>query len=87
MTDTPEHILKLQATFFLQKPLDERLRIGLGMMEEGRNMVEGALKRQNPHWSEGELKAAVFRRMYADEFLPDELNRIAQSFISYYTRR
>lgn len=82
--DTPEHVLRLQAQHFLLRPYDERFRIGLSMMEDGKRMVEDALRQQHPDWSVGELKAAVFRRMYRQDFEPDELERIAASFVAYY---
>jgi Rv0078B-related antitoxin len=77
MTDTPAHIQKLYTAFFLQKTDAERFCIGFQMIEDGQRMVQAALRRQHPGWSVGQLKVATFRRMYHNDFPPDELDRIA----------
>jgi hypothetical protein len=82
MTDTPEHIRKLQADFFKKKSVDERFKIGLDMTEDGRRMVEGALRQQHPEWSAAELKVGVFKRMYRPDFTPEKLDEIAQSYLA-----
>ena len=43
-------------------------------------MVADRFRRQHPDWSAGQLKAAVFERMYRDDFTTDEMKRIMASF-------
>lgn len=81
MNDTPEHIRKLQSDFFKKKSVDERFKIGLEMMEDGRRMVEAALRQQHPEWSAAELKVGVFKRMYRPDFTPEQLEIIAESYL------
>lgn len=84
MTDTPLHIRRMQAAIIRQKPLEERLRMVFEMMEGGQRMVEDRLARLHPDWSVGELKAAVFDRIYRDDFSTEELKRIKTSIIDRY---
>lgn len=50
-------------------------------------MVERSMKHRHPDWSEAELKAAVFERIYRDGFPPDELERIKASLIEFGQRQ
>ena len=76
MTDTSPEIRRLQGRIVLEKPLEERLRMVFEMMEGGQRMVSDSFCRQHPDWSTGQLKAAVFERMYRDDFTADEMKRI-----------
>ncbi len=80
MTDTPPDIRQLQGQIVGQKPLEKRLRMVFEMMEGGQRMVADRLRRQHPNWSIAELKAAVFERIYRDNFSKIEMKRIIDSF-------
>lgn len=82
MNDTPEHVRRLYVEFFNQKTDAERFKIGFQMMEDGRRMVEVALRQQHPEWSAAELKVGVFKRMYRPDFTPEQLEIIAQSYLA-----
>lgn len=76
MTDTPPDIRRLQGQIVRRKPLEDRLRMVFEMMEGGQRMVADRLSRQHPDWSAGELKAAVFERIYRNDFSEPEMERI-----------
>jgi len=86
MTDTPPEIRRLQGRIVLEKPLEERLRMVFEMMEGGQRMVANFLHRQHPDWSISQLKAAVFERMYRDDFTADEMERIITSIVACHER-
>jgi hypothetical protein len=87
MTDTPLEIRRLQGQIFLKKPLQERMRMVFEMMEGGQRMVSDFLRRQHPDWSTGQLKAAVFERIYRDDFTTDEMKRITESILAFHDRQ
>lgn len=84
MTDTPLEIRRLQGRIVLEKPLQERLRMVFEMMEGGQRMVTQRLRRQHPDWSEADLKAAVFERIYQGDFAPDEMARIKAAMVAFH---
>lgn len=57
------------------------------MMEAGQRMISDRLQRQHPEWSEAERKAAVFERMYRDDFSAEEMQRIKQACVDFHTKR
>lgn len=86
MTDTPLEVRRLQGRIVLEKPLQERLRMVFEMMEGGQRMVTDLLRRQHPDWSTGQLKAAVFERIYRNDFSVDEMERIKISIVDFHQR-
>ena len=84
MTDTPLDVRRLQGRIVLEKPLEQRLHMVFEMMEGGQRMVSDFLRRQHPDWSTGQLKAAVFERIYRDDFSADEMERIKASIVSFH---
>lgn len=87
MTDTSLEIRRLQGQIVLGKPLQERLHMVFEMMEGGQRMVSDFLRRQYPDWSTGQLKAAVFERIYRDDFAADEMERIKASILAFHNRQ
>ena len=57
------------------------------MMEGGQKMVADLLRRQHPDWSEAERKAAVFERIYRDDFTADEMERIRTAIIAHHNQQ
>ena len=86
MTDTPLDIRRLQGQIIRRKTLEERFRMVFEMMEGGQRMVDNQFRKRHPDWSEAERKAAVFERMYRDDFAPDELERIKASIVAFHQR-
>ena len=87
MSDTPLDIRRLQGQIVLGKPLQERLRMVFEMMEGGQQMVAERLLRLHPEWSDAKLKAAVFERIYRDDFSADEMKRIVESIVACYDQQ
>ncbi len=79
MNDTPEHVQRLYHEFFQRKTEAERFLIGIEMMEDGRRMVETALRQQHPDWSEHEMKIGMFTRIYGRDFTPEQVADIIAS--------
>ncbi len=84
MNDTPPHVQKLYSDFIMSKSVTERFRMGFDMSNEGRRMIEYSVARQHPNWSTGQLKAAVFERIYRDDFGADEMERIMASIAAFH---
>jgi DNA replication protein DnaD len=76
MNDTPNHIRQLQTDITMQKSPAERFKDGLEMIDYGRFIVENSIRNQKPTITERELVVEVFKRYYANEFSPVELEKI-----------
>lgn len=87
MNDTPLHVQKLYSEFIMSKSVTERFRMGFDMSNDGRRMIEYSVARQHPDWSTGQLKAAVFERIYRDDFAADEMERIKASILAFHDRQ
>lgn len=87
MTDTPLHVRRMQGEIIRKKPLSERLHMVFEMMEGGQRMVTNLIRKQHPDWSDGQLKAAVFERIYRDDFPADDMNRIMEAMTRFYDRK
>jgi hypothetical protein len=57
------------------------------MMEGGPRMVTDLIRRQHPDWSVGQLKAAVFERIYRDDFSADDMNRIMEAMVTFHDQK
>lgn len=86
MNDTPDHIRHLYASYIMGKSDVERFRMGFEMADLGPRMVEQSIKQQHPDWSAGELKAAVFERIYRNDFPVEEMARIKASLLESHPR-
>lgn len=84
MTDTPPHIHQLQLAVFNRKTTGERIAICLEMMEEGRQQLRSSIQRKYPDWSEADVIAETFRRLYRDDFPPDKLGEIAEAILKMH---
>ena len=84
MNDTPSHVQQLYSEFIMAKSITERFQMSFDMSNEGRRMVEWSVRRQNPDWSEADLKAAVFERIYQGDFAPDEMARIKAAMVAFH---
>ena len=84
MTDTPEFIIDKQIEIYLSKPESERWRIGLGLIDAVYYSIKNQIIAENPHFTNGEVMAALFNRYYVNEFAPAELEKITQSILNYH---
>ena len=78
MTDTPDYIRKKQLEIWLSKPLAERFRLGFELIDAVNQQTLARIKRENPEFSEGELKAEFIRQMYKDELDTDYLKDVME---------
>ncbi len=76
MRDTPDHIRKKQIEIILSKPMNERLRMTLDMIDFARETTHRLIKRQHPEFTDLEVKVELFRRTYKNDFTPEEMDRI-----------
>jgi hypothetical protein len=76
MKDTPPDVEALQYKIWMAKPLDERVRLGMEMLEEGFEIVRNSIKANNPSFGEREIVVAMFKRLYNDNFSVEEQTRI-----------
>ncbi len=87
MTDTPEHIRKIQRDIILKKTMKERFSLGVEAINFGRMLVISNIRKSNPEISEIDLKLAVFKRYYENSYSKKELDSIIQSFKKYSKRK
>ncbi len=86
MSDTTHEILSKQREIFLLKVPAERFMIGEEAIAFGHKVVENSIRQNNPGISELELKIAVFRRYYGNQFTPEETGKIIKSIQNYYSK-
>lgn len=82
--DTPLEIRLLQWEILRQKPLEERLHQVCEMADLGQRAVRDRLRRRNPDWSEGQIRAQTFREIYRDDFSPEKLDEIAETLRCFH---
>ena len=87
MTDTPAHVRRLYADFIIGKSDAERFQMSFEMADIGQRMVFDRLRRQHPDWSTGEVKAAVFERIYRDDFSAEEMTRIKAALLTFHQKQ
>ena len=87
MNDTPAHVRRLYADFIMQKSDAERAQLGFEMADVGQRMIEEQFKQRFPYWSPGELKAAVFERIYRDDFSAEEMARIKAALLTFHQKQ
>lgn len=66
---------------------EKKLKLSAIIANYYKNFIEKSIRRQHPNWSEAEQKAAVFERMYRDDFPPDEMKRIRAFFVASHDRQ
>jgi hypothetical protein len=47
------------------------------MFDAGKKLMMAGLRRENPNYSEAQLRGRLFMRMYVDDFSPEQLKKIA----------
>lgn len=63
MKDTPLEIQELQRAMWMQKPLRERVRLGMEMIDEGFAIVRRSIQISNPSFNEREVVIELFKRL------------------------
>ena len=85
MTDTPAFIYKKQFDIIFSKTPQERFLMGFDMIESVKRMVENSIRRETPSISDFDLRIAVFRRYYQNDFSPIQLEKIVAAFSAYFS--
>jgi hypothetical protein len=78
MKDTPLEIQELQRIIWMQKPLRERVRLGMEMIDEGFAIVRRSIQISNPLFNEREVVMELFKRLYGNEFSEEEQKPILE---------
>jgi hypothetical protein len=78
MKDTPLEIQELQRIIWMQKPLRERVRLGMEMIDEGFAIVRRSIQISNPSFNEREVVMELFKRLYGNEFSEEEQKPILE---------
>ena len=76
MRDTPDYIRKKQIEIILSKPMNERLRMTLDMIDFARETTRRLIKREHPEFTDVEVNIELFRRTYKNDFTPEEMQNI-----------
>lgn len=84
MNDTPDHIRKKQREIWFSKPQEERVRLGLELIQEVNKQLEDLIRTQNPNFSEGEIRVEFIRQMYKDDLSPEYLEAVSQWVLEKY---
>lgn len=78
MKDTSLEIQELQRSIWMQKPLRERVRLGMEMIDEGFAIVRRSIQINNPSFNEREVVVELFKRLYGNEFSEEEQKPILE---------
>jgi hypothetical protein len=84
MNDTSEEARKKQLEIIFSKTPEERFLMGIEMINYVRMVVENSIRAENPAISPIDLKVAVFKRYYGNEFSQEEIERIEESMRKYH---
>jgi hypothetical protein len=78
MNDTSDEARKKQLEIIFSKSREERLLMGLQMMEDARQMVMNGIRKQTPGISEADLKITFINRYYKNDLSEKYLMDVAQ---------
>ena len=78
MLDTSEEFRKKQAEIILTKLPEERVRMGIEMIDSVYFTVKNSIKSLHPTYTEKEVAAELFRRYYKDDFSPEKVEEVME---------
>jgi hypothetical protein len=61
--DTPEAVSRIQQKIWMSKPIEERIRLSLQMIDDARSMQIHGLKMRYPHWTDEDIRIHQLKRM------------------------
>lgn len=73
MNDTSPEMAKRFAQVLRERSGSDRVRMVSDMFETARALVIASVRAQQPDISEADLRAQVFRRVYASDFTAEDL--------------
>jgi hypothetical protein len=62
--DTPEAVKRIQQKIWMSKPIEERIRLSLQMIDDARSMQIHGLKMRYPHWTDDDIRIHQLKRMF-----------------------
>jgi hypothetical protein len=86
MNDTSEWARQKQREIIFAKTEEERLLMGFEMIDYAYMVVENSIKEANPGIGRGDLVAEIFKRYYAHEFSPEQVEAITGSIRAYHAK-
>ena len=81
MGDTPEHIEQMQYDMIMSRTPAERMAMASSMFESCRRLVAAGIQCDGKPRTPAELRVEVFRRIYADDFAPEEMDVIVREML------
>ena len=84
MNDTSLKMRKKQLEIIHAKTSSERAMMGIDMIDSVKKIVTNSIKNRHPEYSELELKVAVFKRYYRNDFTPDQMEKIIQGMHRFH---
>jgi len=76
MHDTSPHMIEKVYEMIREKLPEERLKMGFSMYATSKHLVTCAIRRENPHISETELRQELFLKFYGGDFDPEQKEKI-----------
>lgn len=65
--DTPDHIKNIQQQIWLSKPIEERLRLSIKMIDDARDLQIHGIKMRHPDWTDHQIRIYRLRRMIKND--------------------
>lgn len=86
LTNTPEHIRKMQNEMMRNRTPEERGRMAMEMFEMGRMAVKNRLRQKYPELTEAQLKGEIFKCLYRDKFPKEKMDKIVAGIVDWHER-
>ena len=68
-------------------PDKDKPQVSVRINNDYRVMVERSMNYRHPDWSDAELKAAVFERIYRNDFSTEEMARIKVVMLAFHQQQ
>ncbi len=86
MNDTSPQMREKQLEVNYSKSSAERAMMGVDMTDSVKRIVTNSIRNKHPEYTELELKVAVFRRYYKNDFTPEKMEEIIAGMKAYHQR-
>jgi len=85
MNDTPPHINRKLCELLRKKTSTERYMMSWSMYETSKYLITQAIMKENPQFTETDLKKELFLRFYRDDFNEEQKEKILNHLEKYYS--
>lgn len=86
MQDTSDFIRRKQFEIIYAKPLNERVLMALQLMENAIFMANNRIRRQNPDFSEIDVKIQRVKEFYSDSFTKEQFVQIEKGMRAFFEK-